>query len=295
MKIGMTLPTMIAGLDRGRILEWIRRIEAGPYATIAAGERITFPNQELMVTLAAAAALTERVRIAFTVVVLPMHSEVMIAKQIATLDVISGGRVSLGVGIGGRDEDYRAVGGCYERRGARMREQVERMRRQWRGEAVVPGAEPIGPPPVQPGGPEVLAGSIAPDGVRRAARWADGIAGFSLGPDADEVSASLALAADAWKSAGRSAPPRYVTSCWFALGAGAPQRLDAYARRYLGIFGEDVAAGMARMCRASSGPFLREVGLRLRDAGVDEWILVPTTDDPDEVDRAADALGDLTS
>ena len=293
MKIGMTLPTMIAGMDRDRTFDWIRRIEQGPYATLAGGERITFPNQELMVTLAAAAALTERVRIAFTVVVLPMHSEVLIAKQIATLDVLSGGRVTLGVGIGGRDADYRALGASYERRGARMRAQVERMRRQWRGEAVVEDAEPIGPAPMQPGGPEILAGSIAPDGVRRAARWADGIAGFSLGPDPEEVAAAMALAVDAWREAGRPTPPRYVTSCWFALGPEGESRLDAYARRYLGIFGDDVAAGMARMCRASSAGALREAGLRLRDAGVDEWILVPTTADPSEVERAAEALGDL--
>ena len=61
MKIGMNLPVMVPGLDRDCILEWCRRIDAGPYSTLASGERIVFPNPEIMVTLAAAAAATERV------------------------------------------------------------------------------------------------------------------------------------------------------------------------------------------------------------------------------------------
>ena len=135
MKIGMNLPVMVPGLDRDLILEWSRRVDAGPYASLAAGERITFPNPEMMVTLAAAAAVTERVRLAFNVLVLPMHSAVLIAKQVATLDVISAGRVTLGVGVGGREEDYRAVGVvCDEKRLGRLEEQVGLMRRAWAGE-----------------------------------------------------------------------------------------------------------------------------------------------------------------
>jgi alkanesulfonate monooxygenase SsuD/methylene tetrahydromethanopterin reductase-like flavin-dependent oxidoreductase (luciferase family) len=93
MQIGMTLPTMVAGLDRQTILEWCRRIDAGPFSTLAAGERIAYPNQEMLTTLAAAAAVTERVRIATTIVVLPMHGTGLVAKQLATIDVLSGGRL----------------------------------------------------------------------------------------------------------------------------------------------------------------------------------------------------------
>ena len=108
VEIGMNLPVMVPGWNRDSILEWARRIDAGPYSSLAAGERIWFPNPEIMVAMSAAAAVTERVAINFSVVVLPMHSEIHIAKQIATLDVLSGGRVVLGVGVGGREEDYRA-------------------------------------------------------------------------------------------------------------------------------------------------------------------------------------------
>ena len=189
MQLGMNLPVMVPGLDRRAILEWSRRIDAGPYASLASGERITFPNPEIMVTLSAAAAVTERVMIVFSVLVLPMHNAVRIAKQVATLDVISGGRVSLGLGVGGREEDYAAVGAEYDKRlWLRLHEQVEVMRRAWRGEQVVAGAlRPVEPLPLQKGGPELLAGSMFPRSIRRAALWADGISGFSMGPQAEEI------------------------------------------------------------------------------------------------------------
>jgi len=140
----MNLPVMLPGLDREGILEWVRRIEAGAFSHIAAGERINFPNPEILVTLSAAAAVTSRVRILFNVLVLPMHSAVLAAKQLATLDVLSAGRLSVGVGAGARHEDFAAVGASWEGdRLGRLAEQVALMRRVWGGETVVPGA--LGP------------------------------------------------------------------------------------------------------------------------------------------------------
>src|SRR5581483_3035807 len=237
MKIGMTLPTMVPGLERRHILEWSRRIDAGPYSSVAAGERITFPNHEILVALAAAAAVTERVRIAFTVIVLPLHSAALVAKKVATLDVLSGGRVSVGVGVGGREEDYRAGGASFERRQKRMEEQVAAMRRAWAGEPPCEGAAPVGPPPVQKGGPEVLVGALQAGSIRRAARWGDGGSGFSFGADVGEMGTAFETARAACRDAGRSAPPRLVTSFWFALGDRGREAMDVYVKRYLGVFG----------------------------------------------------------
>ena len=293
MKIGMNLPVMVPGLDRDRILEWSRRVDQGPYASLAAGERITFPNPEMMVTLAAAAAVTERVRLAFNVLVLPMHSAVLIAKQVATLDVISAGRVTLGVGVGGREEDYRAVGVALdERRLGRLEEQVGMMRCAWAGEPVVDGAlRPVEPAPVQPGGPEILAGSLFPKSIRRAARWADGLCGFSFGPSAEEVGRQFELARTAWKREARSSPPRLVTGCWFALGSGGRAQMDEYLHRYLNFMGPGVAQALAPTVTTISGPALRDAARMIEDLGADELILAPTTSDPDEVHRVADLLG----
>ena len=267
----MNLPVMVPGLDRDTILEWARRIDAGPYSSLAAGERITFPNPELMVTISAAAAVTERVRLALTVVVLPLHSPVLMAKRIATLDVISGGRVTLGVGIGARIEDYRAAGAVFDtRRMKRMEGQIALMRRVWAGENVVEGAlRPVEPLPLQPGGPELLAGALAPDSIRRAARWADGICGFSFGPSAEEIEFAYDTARQAWRDATRDGAPRLVMSFWFALGAKAREQLDTYLSRYLGFLGDDAAKALAPTVKTTTPAALREAARMLADLGTD--------------------------
>ncbi len=289
----MNLPVMVPGWNRDSILEWARRIDAGPYSSLAAGERIWFPNPEIMVAMSAAAAVTERVAINFSVVVLPMHSEIHIAKQIATLDVLSRGRVVLGVGVGGREEDYRAFDKPYDKKLlSRMEKQVDVMRRAWAGERVIEEAlRPLEPRPLQDGGPPLLAGSIFPKSVRRAARWADGISGFSFGPDRDELSGCFEAARDAWKENGRDKPPRLVTSCWYAISDDGRAQLDAYLARYLNFMGEEMASALAPMVLTDSAAKLKDNLKMLEDIGADEVLLVPTTSDPDEVDRVADLIG----
>lgn len=292
MRVGMNLPVMVPGLDRRTVLEWCRRIDGGPFATLAVGERINFPNPEVMVTMSVAAAVTQRVRLAFTVIVLPMHRTAVLAKQIATLDVLSGGRLDLGVGVGARADDYAAAEAPFDRRRLRrMEQQVALLRRIWAGEIVVPGAErPVEPFPLQAGGPPILVGALAADSIRRAAPWADGICGFSFGPSAAEVELSFTTAREAWQAAGRPAP-RLGTSCWFALGPRGREQLDGYLQRYLNFLGADLARHMAKTVKTDSPHALREVLRRSADLGADELHLVPTTADPDEVARAADIIG----
>ena len=109
MKIGMTLPVMEPGLTRQNLEDWTLRIDAGPWSHIALGERILFPNPEFISTLSAVAAWTKRVEIIATISVLTMHNPILSAKQFATIDMISEGRFTLGVGVGGREEDYNAI------------------------------------------------------------------------------------------------------------------------------------------------------------------------------------------
>ncbi len=293
MKIGMNLPVMVPGLDRDTVIEWCRRIETGPYSSLAAGERITFPNPEIMVTMSLAAGITERVRLFFSVVVLPMHSPTLIAKQIATLDVLSGGRVSLGVGVGAREEDFRAAGVHY---GAGLLGRLERgvaeMRRAWAGELPFDGAgRPVEPAPLQPGGPEILAGSLAPQSIERAAAWADGICGFSFNPSADDIASKFELTRKAWRRAGRTKPPRLVTGFWFALGSNARAQIDEYLERYLCFIGPGAGHALAANIPTVSASALKQAIRNAADAGTDELLLVPTTADPDEVDRVADLIG----
>jgi len=291
MKIGLNLPVMVPGFDRDKILTWARRLDAGPFSSLAAGERITFPNPDILVTLSACAAVTERIRLVFSILVLPMHQPVRVAKQIATLDVLSGGRVTLGVGVGGRDEDYVAVEAQRDRKlWTRMEESVSELRRLWSGEKPFEAAlRPVEPLPIQKGGPEILAGAMYPRSIRRAARWADGISGFSFGPDRDEVGRQFEQARKAWREEGKG-EPRLVTSFWYALGPNARDQLDEYLLRYLNFLGADDARKLAPTVTTTSADALRDAAKMAEDLGCDELLLVPTTSDPDDIDRVAEIL-----
>ena len=107
--------------------------------------------------------------------IVPMHAPVLLAKRIASIDVISGGRFVLGIGVGGRDDDYRAAGATMKNRWQRVDDAVAVMRRVWRGEPPWDGADvPVGPLPVQVGGPPLYTSASGPNALRRAAKWADG-------------------------------------------------------------------------------------------------------------------------
>jgi alkanesulfonate monooxygenase SsuD/methylene tetrahydromethanopterin reductase-like flavin-dependent oxidoreductase (luciferase family) len=293
MKIGLHLPVMVPGLDRDKTLTWCRRIDSGPFSTLGVGERINFPNPEAMVTLSLAAGVTERVSLAFAVIVLPMHSPVLIAKQVATLDVLSNGRVSLGVGVGGRAEDYQAVGAPYDRRLlSRLEDAVAVMKRAWAGEIMGEGIlGPVGPQPIQLGGPEILLGALFPQSIRRGARYADGISAFTFGPTADDVVEKFELAKAAWREANRPKPPRLVTGFWFALGKDGRDQMGIYLERYLRFMGESAGRNLLPHCIATSREGVREALRICREAGAEEVVLSPTTTDPDEVSRLADIVG----
>ncbi len=292
MEIGVALPTMAADYTRATTLTWAAGIDAGPFSSISCGERITFRNQELLVTNAAAAALTERVRVFVNLVVLPIHAVPVMAKQIATLDVLSDGRVTLGVGIGGREHDYLAAGSPFDRRHARLDEGVAELRRIWAGGTPFDGADPVGPHPLQHGGPPILAGAMGPKALARAARWADGVSGFALDADGAGMAAAAAAAELAWAEAGRDTPPRKVTGCFAVLGTADDRGvLQAFTYDYLAIFGERFAEAMAKDAPVWNVDRLRQALDEAEAAGVDEFILVPGTTDPACLDAFAEVVG----
>jgi len=289
MRIGLAVPAMLDGLDRRGLLSWSRRIEADGYSTIGFGERISYRNLEMFSVLSATAAVTDRVDIAASVVVLPLHDEVWVAKQIATLDVLSGGRAVLGVGVGGRAEDYRALGRPFERRWSRLDEQVARIRSLWDGEAPAPGLDPVGPPPVHR--IPIISAGVGRRSLARTARWADGTNGFELAPEPASLAAAAQRTREAWAAAGRAEAPFVMTSWWFALGADPAAQLHGYARHYLGVFGADLAHALAESCTAAGADAVRASVEAAIAAGYDEIQLVPTTTDL----RELDALTELTT
>ncbi len=294
MKIGMTLPVTEPGWSREVVLEWARRIESGPFHSLALGERIAFPTPDIIALMSACAALTERVKIVATVAVVTLHDPVLVAKQYATIDMISGGRLVLGVGSGGRAEDFVAIGADLARRRiAGLDETVKTMRRVWAGERVVAGVlRPVEPFPIQQGGPKVLVGAIGPKSIANAAGWADGISGMTMGASATEARTTFDLAEKCWRDAGRSARPILNTASWFAVGDGdAPrQQLRKHLHRYFNWM-PDVRDAMASHSGfAGNAQGLLDMLRSMEDVGTDEFLLIPTTIDPDEVDRIADIL-----
>lgn len=291
MDIGLSLPTMAPGYTAATTLDWSRAIDAGPFSTLSTGERITFDNPDWLVTLSAAAVVTERVRLFANLVVLPAHPVAVVAKQLATLDQLADGRLTVGVGVGGRGHDFRAAERTTDGRHARLDEQVAELRSLWAGQPPFDRADPVGPAPAHQ--PQVLAGAMGPKAMARAAKWADGVSGFSISGDVGEMAASFRLAEQAWAEAGRTDAPYKVNGCFYVLDgddARAAATLEAFARRYLRIFGEEISRQMAATCRVASADALREVIDGAAEAGCDELVLVPGTVDLDCLHRTAELL-----
>jgi alkanesulfonate monooxygenase SsuD/methylene tetrahydromethanopterin reductase-like flavin-dependent oxidoreductase (luciferase family) len=286
----MNVPVMAPGLGRDLLHAWCRGIDDGPFSSLAVGERINFPNPEITVTLAAAAAWTTRVTLLYNVLVLPMHAEARAAKQVATLDVLTQGRVVLGVGVGAREDDYAAVGAPWDGRLGRLERQVRRLRELWNGEpATAATSAPVEPRPLQAGGPPILMGALFPRAIARAAHFADGILGFSFTVAGEELTYAFDGARAAWQAAGRREPPRLLTGCWFALGPNGRTQMDEYLGRYLSFLGP-AAADLIPLVPTTSAAALRAAVQRARDAGADEIVLAPTTTDPAEIRRVEDLL-----
>jgi alkanesulfonate monooxygenase SsuD/methylene tetrahydromethanopterin reductase-like flavin-dependent oxidoreductase (luciferase family) len=281
MEIGVALPQMATGYGPGTTVDWARRIDAGPFSSVSAGERVTFDNPEMVATLGACAAVTERVRVLANLWVLPQHPMAMVAQQIGTLDQLASGRLEVAVGVGGREHDYRALGSDFSGRHRRLDEKVTELKALLAGQPPFPGADPVGPPTVQPDGPVILAGAMGPKAMKRAASWADGISAFSIGGDGEEIARTNELAEACWREAGRDTPPRKVSGCFVAVGVpDAEEVLRSFTARYLSFLGRELADAIARTARTSSEDALADVLAGAEKAGCDEFILVPATTDP---------------
>ncbi|MDA0371286.1 MAG: LLM class flavin-dependent oxidoreductase [Actinomycetota bacterium] len=289
MSVGVALPQMATGLDRDRLVAWCRGIDDGPFSSVSAGERITFHNLDGFTLCSAAAALTSRVRVLVNVVVLPWHAPAMVAKELASLDVVSGGRVDVAVGVGGRQQDYAALGSPFSGRHGRLDAAVDEVRRLWSGGAAADG-ERVGPEPIQAGGPPILASAMGPKSLARAARWASGVSGFTLLGDAGEAARLFRATEAAWVDAGRVDQPRLVTGSFVALGHDAPRTLHDFAETYLRVFSPDLAASLASAMPLHDASRLVDLLDAIEAEGAHEFIVVPATSDPRMLDALADAV-----
>jgi len=291
MKIGVCLPYMKAGLTREDYAAWFRALDAGPFHALSCGERIHGPTYDMRIVLAAAAMATTRVEITPTLYVLPMHSATRVAKELATLDILSGGRVrSVAVGYGGREKDYEALGAAYQGRYGRMDRQVEEMRRVWRGEELVAGGGMIGPTPAWSDEPRLLAGAMGPKSIARCAQWADGLYAWSGNGAESELSRTFAMANDAWQRAGRRQAPYRMGGFWYTLADNGQQKLYDYVYEYLAIAGAGIATMMAESVHRSSADAVLSALDNAEAAGCEELFMVPATAELCEIERLSELL-----
>lgn len=283
-------------LDSALLRSWAAAVDTGPFSALCWGERIAFGNPDSLTLLGAVAAWTERVRLVTTVIVPQLHDPVMLAKALATGDLVSGGRLTVGIGVGGRHEDYHAVGADPATQTMRgMAERVAIMKRVWAGEQITESVLPVGPPPVQAGGPPLLVGTIGPKTVRSAASWAEGMAGTILDLDTAAQSDLFDVARSAWAEAGKPAP-HLATSFWFALGERdeARAQVHRHLRRYMNWIPADYVDAMAPTTGfAGSEDELLAVLESFRDIGADEVHLIPTSSDLGQLARVAEAVRDF--
>lgn len=292
----MTLPVMEPDLDANLLKRWARLIDEGPFSSLCWGERIAFNNPDSLTLLGALSAWTERVPLVTTVVVPQLHDPVMLAKALATADMLSGGRLTVGIGSGGREEDYRAVGADPKTQTIRdMADRVAVMKRVWAGEKITESVLPVGPPPVQPGGPRLLIGATGPKSTRMAAEWAEGLAGITLDLDTGMQNELFDVARAAWAEAGKP-KPHLATSFWFALGEAdaARAQVHRHLRHYMNWIPPEFVDAMAPTTGWSGSDEELVATLRKFAAiGTSEVHLIPTSSDLDQVRRVADLVGDI--
>lgn len=280
MEIGIGLPAAVPGVPGTAIAEWARRAEQRGFASLGVIDRVVYGNYEPLVALAAAAAVTERIRLTTSILLAPLRTNhVLFAKQAASVDRLSGGRLVLGIGVGRRENDYGACELDFHRRGRELDALLRTASRVWNEAPSTVGADP--------GGPTLMFGGDSPAALRRMAAHGSGwIAGGGFG---DVFRTGAAAARQAWSEAGRDGSPRLLALGYFALGADAAARAHAYLTDYYaftGPFAEQIAAG------ALVTPELIASRVdEFEQAGCDELILLPVTGDPDQVDLLADALG----
>jgi alkanesulfonate monooxygenase SsuD/methylene tetrahydromethanopterin reductase-like flavin-dependent oxidoreductase (luciferase family) len=284
--IGIGLPNTVPGTEGRTLIDWARHAEEAGFSTLGTIGRLVYPNYEELIALSAAAAVTSQIRLTTGVLLAPLYTNsALFAKQAASLDRLSGGRLVLGLGLGGRDDDFAASGVSTQGRGHRLEEQVAMMKRVWAGEEFG-YAGGIGPEPARRGGPEIILGGSTEATFRRVARLADG---WIMGGGTPDMFAQAAAGVDqAWQDADRAGRPRKLTLAYFGLGPEARSQAEGYLLHYYGWLGE--IANMIAGSAAVSPEMVKSYIAAFEAGGCDEIIFVPTASRLDQISLLAEAI-----
>jgi alkanesulfonate monooxygenase SsuD/methylene tetrahydromethanopterin reductase-like flavin-dependent oxidoreductase (luciferase family) len=267
-------------VDRAGIVEWSRRAETSGFSSLGTIDRIAYSNYESLIALAAAAAVTERIGLVTDILIAPLRANTaLFAKQAATIDALSGGRLTLGLAVGGRPDDYEVSEVDFHGRGQRFERQLEEMTAIWAGD------RGVGPAPARGPRPGLLIGGQSEVAFRRAARYADGWTMGGGGPDV--FAGAMENLHAAWSDAGREGKPRTAALFYFALGDNAEQMASDSLGHYYSFLG-DIAQQIVASAAKDAGT-LKQYIAAFEAAGADEVICFPTSADPEQVNRLAEA------
>lgn len=283
MNVGIGLPAAVPEVDATTIGDWAAEAERAGFASVGVIDRLVYDNLEPLTALAAAAARTVEVELLTTVLSVGWRANaVLLAKQMASVDLLSGGRLTAGLGLGGWPEDFAASDVPESGKGARLEQTLTTMRKVWAGELEGQG----GPTrPLPQGRPVLLFGGLVPAAYTRAATqgqgWVSPLFGLSTLED------GAAAVRTAWAEAGRSGRPRIATGRYFSLGRRAEAVADEYIRHY---YGDEYFAAARADTLTSPAHVAEEVG-RLTAAGVTDLVLYPSSGAMDQVELLAEAVG----
>jgi alkanesulfonate monooxygenase SsuD/methylene tetrahydromethanopterin reductase-like flavin-dependent oxidoreductase (luciferase family) len=284
MEIGIGIPNSVVGTTGAQLLDWARRADAAGFSSLATIGAVSFPSHEELTVFAAAGAVTERIHFLSNILIAPARSTAELAKQAATVQQITGGRLTLGIGIGWRESDYTLTGRNFHRRGRYFDAQLVDLQRAWRGEPLMDGTRPAAPDP-GPTGVPLLIGGASDATVRRVVEHGVGWTAGGWPPDA--LPPFIEKMRNAWRAA-RPGEPRLVGLTYFSLGD-----TEAQSRDYLLSYYKPQGHQMAEMIAGSalrSAEAIRGAVKAYEEAGLTELILDPTVSDPGQVDLLAEVV-----
>jgi alkanesulfonate monooxygenase SsuD/methylene tetrahydromethanopterin reductase-like flavin-dependent oxidoreductase (luciferase family) len=281
VRIGVGLPNTMLDVPGRLLVDWARRAEARGFSSLATIDRVAYPSYDSLTALTAAAAVTERIGLLTNVLLAPLYNPVLLAKVTACLDQISEGRLTLGLGVGGRPDDYQLVERGFSDRGRRFDADLELLHQAWAG-APVPGSPfQVGPGP----------GAAADRRAGGAGRPAGGPLGGRLHhrrrPAGDGRRRHPGVQGRL-RAGRRHRDPAGRRLSYYSLGEEHTETSRRNLRSYYGFLGdwaEGIASGTPRTPEA-----LRHTATAFEELGVDELIFDPTVPDLDQIDRLAEVV-----
>ena len=289
MDVAIGLPSTVPGARGDQLVEFAKRADAAGFSALSTLDRMAFANYEPLVSLAAAAAVTERIKLMSSIVIAPYRfNAALLAKQAASVQLISNGRLMLGLAAGGRENDYAVSGVDFESRYRRFEEMVGQVKELCAGSDDAsgdPDSMAVGPD-VSANPPALILGGYTPATFKRVAKYADGWVAGGMPPD--QFAESSAGVVQAWEEAGREGRPYLGGLTYFALGETGADDAQAYLGSYYQWLGEETV-GMIVDSAAKDAETVRVYLQAFEDAGCEELIFFPSSGEPEQVDLLADA------